>query len=96
MVAKFLELNKPWPFKYDRKKRKKTDTTFLCMIALTNKMVAHTFLLSLDNANDHLSQKEIQIFCYHGYVTSQFSLLVKPFLQKRVKKTEPLKLNILA
>ena len=34
--------------------REKTGMTFLCMIAFRNKMVAHTFLLSFDNANDHL------------------------------------------
>ena len=37
-----------------QRKKEKTGMTFLCMIAFRNKMVAHTFLLSFDNANDHL------------------------------------------
>ena len=37
--------------------KKLTCMTFLCMIALNNKMVAHTFLPSLDNANVHVSQE---------------------------------------
>ena len=42
----------------------------LCMIALDNKAVAHSFLPSL-------SKKivEIQKVCYHGNVTSHFSLV---------------------
>ena len=42
----------------------------LCMIALGNKAVAHSFLPSL-------SKKivEIQNVCYHGNVTSHFSLV---------------------
>ena len=43
LVAKFLDLNKPWSCKYRIKKRKAkknlTCTTFLCMIALRNKTV---------------------------------------------------------
>ena len=60
MVAKFLE--------------KLTCTTFLCVIALSNYMVAHTFLPSLDNANGHLCQEilfEILEFCYQGNVYFQ-------------------------
>ena len=38
-------------------KKKLTCMTFLCMIALSNKMVADTFLPSLDNANVHLCQE---------------------------------------
>ena len=37
--------------------KKLTCMTFLCMIALNNKMVAHTFLPSLDNANVHVCQE---------------------------------------
>ena len=51
MVAKFLDLNKPWSCKYSRNNNKKlTCLTFLCMIALRNKTVPHSFLLSFDNA----------------------------------------------
>ena len=55
--------------------------TFLCMIALENKTAAHTFPLSLPSFHNEkrpsLSRNivEIQIFCYHGNVTSRFSLL---------------------
>ena len=60
MVAKFLDLNKPWYCKYCRKKTKKlTRTTFLCMTALKNKTVAHTFLPSFNNANDRLCQEGV-------------------------------------
>ena len=37
--------------------KKLTCMTFLCMITLNNKMVAHTFLPSLDNANVHVCQE---------------------------------------
>jgi len=49
MAAKFLDLNKPWSCKYGRKKNEKklTCMTFLCMIALRNKTVAHTKVLSI-------------------------------------------------
>ena len=40
MVAKFLDLNKPWSCKYGRKKE---ELNFLCTIALKNKAVALTF-----------------------------------------------------
>ena len=42
----------------------------LCMIALGNKAVAHSFLLSLS-----IKIVEIQNVCYHGNVTSHFSLV---------------------
>ena len=52
MVAKFLDLNKLWSCKSGRKKMKKlTCMTFLCMIELRSKTVAHTSLPSFDNAN---------------------------------------------
>ena len=58
MVAKFLDFNKPWSYKYRIKKKKNlTCTTFLCMISLRNKTVAYTFLPSLDTANGSLSKK---------------------------------------
>ena len=44
MEPKFLDLNKPWLCKYCRKKKKLTSTTFLCMIALRNKTIAHNFI----------------------------------------------------
>ena len=46
MVAKFLDLNKLWSFKYGRKTKtteKLSCLTLLCMIALRNKTVVHTF-----------------------------------------------------
>ena len=52
MVAKFLDLNKPWSSKYSGNNNKKlTFMTFLCVIALRNKTVPHSFLPSFDNAN---------------------------------------------
>ena len=48
MVAKFLGLNKPWPCKCGREKKNEQNCS------LRNKTVAHTFLLSLENANGHL------------------------------------------
>ena len=33
--------------------------TFVCMSALGNKTVAHTFLLSFDNANGRLCQEKL-------------------------------------
>ena len=54
MVAKFLDLNQSGYCKYSRKK---TCTTFLCMIALKNKTAVHTFLPSFNNANGRLCQE---------------------------------------
>ena len=57
MVANFLDLNKPWSNKYDRKKKtkkKKTCIPFLRIFALRNKTVA-PFLPSFENANSRLS-----------------------------------------
>ena len=59
MVAKLLDLNKAWSCKYGRKKKQNKDEKIwhawlLCMIALRNTMVAHTFLPSFDNANGHV------------------------------------------
>ena len=54
MVAKFLDLHKPWSCEYGRKKKRK--------------MVAHTFLPSFENAKGLLRQErlfEIQKFCYY-------------------------------
>ena len=65
MVTKFLDLNKPWSCKYWRKENKeneKIDRTFLCVIAPRNKMVAHTFLPSFNNANGHLCQQRLLRF----------------------------------
>ena len=58
MVAKFLDLNKPWSCKYDRKKKRKKMTcmTFLCIIALRNKTVPHTFLQSFTSKWPSLSR----------------------------------------
>ena len=43
-----------------KKKRKKlTFVTFLCVIALSNKTVAHTFLASFENANGLLHQQRL-------------------------------------
>lgn len=53
------DLNKPRSCKYGRQKRKKKMTciTSLCMIALRHKTIAHTFLPSFDNANSRLFQE---------------------------------------
>ena len=62
MVAKSLEdLKKPWSRKYGRKKIKKklTRMTFLCIIALRNKTVFHTFLPWFDNVNGRLCQERL-------------------------------------
>ena len=53
--------------------------TFLCMIALRNKKVAHTFLPSFDNANVCLGHTlrietvETQKLCYQGNVSFEVS-----------------------
>ena len=80
MVAKFLDLYKPWSSKYGRKNEKMdmygfpvTFLTFPCTIALRNKTLATTFFPSFDNADGpSLSRKilEIQKSCYHVNVTS--------------------------
>ena len=41
----------------EKKTKKLTCTTFLCMTALKNKTVAHTFLPSFNNANGRLCQE---------------------------------------
>ena len=86
MVAKFLCRNKPWFCKYDRKKKREkelTYMTYLCMIALGNKTVAHSFLLLFDNVNGCLCQEmmtEIYKSCYHGNLTSHFSSVYSIYL----------------
>ena len=89
MVAKCLDPNKLWSCKYGRQKL--TCLTFMYMIALRNKTVAHAFLPSLDNAEwPSLSRKvaEIQKCCHQGNLTSYFSsrlcitlLLITLFIQ---------------
>ena len=60
MVAKFLDLNKPWSCKHGRNNNKKlTCLTFLCMIALGNKAVPHNILPSFDNANGRPYQERL-------------------------------------
>ena len=57
MVAKFLDLNKPWSSISVKKKTKK----LICMtfmITVRNKTITHTFLQSLDNANGRLCQEK--------------------------------------
>ena len=49
--------------------------SFLCMIELGSKSVAHTWLPSFDNANGRLYQ-DPEIF-YHGNLTSHFSSLLR-------------------
>ena len=51
MLAIFLDLIEA--------NEKLTCMTLLCMIALGNKKVAHTFLLSSDNANGRLCQERL-------------------------------------
>ena len=68
MVAKFLDLNKPCSWKYGRKKKKKwTCMTFLYMVALRNKTIAHTFLSPLDNSNGRLCQE--RLLRYENFAT---------------------------
>ena len=60
VVEEFPVLNKPWFRKYMAEEMKKlTCMTFLYMIALRNKTLAHTFLLSFDNANGRLLQERL-------------------------------------
>ena len=59
MVAKYPDLNRQWSCKYGRKKNGHDCMTFLCMIALRNRTVAHTFLPSFDNANGRLCQERL-------------------------------------
>ena len=56
--------------------------TSLCIIALRNKTVAHTFLPSFDNENGRLYQDSE--FGHYGNVTSHFSLLCR--LNLKVEK----------
>ena len=65
---------------WQKKKRKKelTYMTYLCMIALGNKTVAHTFLLSFDNVNGCLCQERWLTsitLAKIGNLTSHFSSL---------------------
>ena len=62
MVAKFVNLNKPWSVKYGEIKtnqkanaKKKKKTTLLCTITLRNKTVARTFQASVANENRRLA-----------------------------------------
>ena len=59
MVAKSVDLNKPWSCKYGQKTIKMTWMTFLCIIAHRKETVAHTFLPSFDNANGRLGQERL-------------------------------------
>ena len=60
MVATFLDLikNRPGPSNIAEKKNKLTCLTFRCLIALRNKTIAHSFLLSFVNANERLCQEQ--------------------------------------
>ena len=74
MAAKFLDLNKLWPCKYGRKKKNLT-----CILLCTqeqNGSPYFSFIVRQCNWPS-LSGKvvEAQKFCYHGNVTSHFSLL---------------------
>ena len=62
--------------------------TFLCMILLRNKTLAHTFLPSFDNANGSLSWKtvEIQRFCSYGNLTAYFSFLLNTLVEEVDRK----------
>ena len=44
---------------WQKKTKTLTCMAFLCLIALRNKMVANTFLLLFDNANDRLFQERL-------------------------------------
>ena len=62
MVAKFLDLKKPWSCNYggEKRKTKLTCLTFLRMIALRNNAAAQTFLPSFDKWPS-LSRKVVEI-----------------------------------
>ena len=57
----FLDLNKLWSCRllWLIIAKRLTCTTFLCTITLGDRMVAHTFLPSFDNANGCLCQKRL-------------------------------------
>ena len=74
MVAKFLNLSKPWFYKYGGKNEKLTCVSFVFMTALTGKK---TVANALPMQRPSLSRKilEIQKSCYHDNLTSNFSSL---------------------
>ena len=45
--------------KKGKTKKKLSCMTLMCMITVKDKTVAHTFLLSFDNANGHLCQDRL-------------------------------------
>ena len=64
------------PASNEIKKRKKlTCLTFLCMISLRNKTVAHIFSIVHGNGRLCKGKVVIQKFCYHGNVTSRHTSL---------------------
>ena len=57
-----------------------------------NKPWTHTFLPSLDNANDRHYQERLwrfRSFCYHGIVTLHFSFLFKDETNKQIIPYKP-------
>ena len=74
MVEKCLDLNKPWSWKYVRRKRKidMYDFNFLCMIALRNKLTRK--IVEIHKTCNHACYHA----CYHGDMTSHFSSLFMP------------------
>ena len=79
MVAKSLHLNKSWSCKYVNKKKKLTCMTFLWLIAITNKMLAHIFLplRSKKQTAASVETVEFQNRCYHGNMKSLVSSLLE-------------------
>ena len=61
MEAKFFGSQQTMVLQKKKKKDLKnlTHMTLLCMIALRNKIVAHSFLPSFDNANGRLCQERL-------------------------------------
>ena len=78
--SKCPDVTKRWSCKHGRKKKgtkKLKCLTFICMIALRNKTVAHFLIPSFDNANSRLCQERV-LGCrnfatvYFGNMTSHF------------------------
>ena len=66
-LAKFLaDLSNPRSCKYGREKL--ACVTFLCIVALGNKTLAHTFLPTFDNANGRLLPGGGGVLSYMGYI----------------------------
>ena len=79
MVAKFLDLNKPWSCKYDRKNVKNWHVWLSCSWLHSGTKRYPQFPSIVRKCKwPSLSRKsKIEKVCYHGNLTSQFSSLLK-------------------